>query len=213
MPRKKQTPRNRQPLQGSPLPYSNYRHGTVRDWLRSIALQGTWADVCAMAFLEWYPVWKQTPQARELTWDEFRDQVSEAARRFWDINPQRSGRIGRPSDEQKYFNVIEKYLAMRPIDLRTWKPPSQGELIKVLRSRLSDSKPETCRKYARLWQLLNEKASRDFSTSDWKFLMKHCPDSAGFKAFGLMHSVDPDGATKLQQELAKSLANLSKLPF
>jgi hypothetical protein len=186
---------------------------TLKDWVRRLALKGTWADVCAALFYEWFPVWKQTPQAQELNWPKFRRQVEEGARRFWFLDPQQSGRRGRPSDDQQCFTVIEEYLATRPKDSRTWKPPSQGELIRALRDRLPKLKKETWRKYALLWQILNGKSRRDFTTSDWKFLEKHRPEDAAREWFALWSSENPTEAKKYWEEMGKSLASMNKLPF
>ena len=217
MPRKKPMPPRPQPPTESTQTPPTVPDATLKDWVRRLALQGTWADVCATLFWEWFPGWKQTPQAQELNWPKFRRQVEEGARRFWFLDPQQSGRRGRPSDDQQCFTVIEEYLARRPKDSRTWKPPSQGELIRAVQDRLPKLKKETCRKYARLWQLLNGllngKSSRDFTPSDWKFLEKHRPEDAAREMHALWRSENPTEAKKYLEEMGKSLASMNKLPF
>jgi hypothetical protein len=211
MPRETQRPSNLQPLHKSPLQSSKVGHGSIREWVRSIALQGTWADVCAVLFLEWYPLWKQGPQAQELNWALFRRQVEEGARRFWSLDPMQLGRRGRPSVANQCFGAIENYIALQKVHIpRKFPPPTQGDYIRAIKKSFPKLKKETCRKHARLWQLLNEKKPSEFSSSDWKFLGQHRPDDTARINFALLSS---EKRSKAMKEMAKAMAKMNKLPF
>ncbi len=203
MPRKNQTPRT---VQKSPPPYSNDPHGTVREWLRRNALQGTWADVCALIFLEWYPIWKQRPHAQDLNWTQFRRQVQEGARQFWFSDPTRVGRKGRRSVGEQCFQAIEAYMSRQRVRLPNDYPdPTQGALIRAIKHCFPKLEEPTCRKYARLWQLLYRKSPREYTGSDWKFLQQHLPEDAAGRRFALLSRKDRSKAIKeMAQDLAKN---------
>lgn len=210
MPRKKLTS-DHLPLPESPLPFSTFSEGTIRDWTRHIALQGSWSDVCAALFLEWYPVWKQRPQAQELNWTLFLRQVVEGARRFWFLDPMQVDRKGRPSVVDQCFRAIEEYIALRTARTPSKSlDPTQGELIRTIKHRFPKLKEPTCRKYARLWQLLTQKSSRKYTKSDWKFLEQHRPDDAARRRFALLSIEDRSEAAK---EMVQAIEKMNKLPF
>jgi hypothetical protein len=210
MPRKKLTP-DHLPLPKSPLPFSKFAEGTVKDWIRHIALQGSWSDVCAAIFLEWYPVWEQGPQAQKLNWAQFRRQVEEGARRFWFLDPMQVGRRGRPSVADQCFKAIEDYIALQEVHIpRKSPPPTQGDYIRAIRKRFPKLKKETWRKHARLWQLLNDKKPSEFSSGDWKFLKQHRPEDFARYRFTLLSSETRSEALK---EMMKAIEKMNNLPF
>lgn len=207
MPRRKLTPGHIPPPE-SPFPFSEF--ATVRDWIRHLALQGSWSDVCVAIFLEWYPLWKQRPQAQELNWTLFRSQVEEGARRFWFLDPMQVGRKGRPSVYDQCFRAIEEYIDLRQIDKSSKSPyPTQGELIRTIKHRFPKLEEPTCRKYARLWQLLAQKSCREYSESDWKFLEQHRHEDAARQRFALLSSEDRSKAIK---KMCQDLAKKNRLP-
>jgi hypothetical protein len=179
---------------------------TVRDYLNRLALEGSWADMCAVLFLEWYPVWSKRQHSKGLNWLQFRRQVVEAAKRFWNLDPQRASQKGRPSVDDQCFKAIELYVKRLPFDSRIYKPPTQGELIRALNRSLPRLKAVTCRKYARLWQLLNQKQIQEYSESDKKFLRKYRPFEAA-----LQFSTQEERES-LSREIAARF-NSNKLPF